>query len=62
LRGVVPLWWVVIVGKGQAPEMLPLVVAVAVETFRMVVVVVMVMGRGMMIRTWMILDPGWGYV
>ena len=62
MRGVVPLWWVVIVGKGQAPEMLPLVVAVAVETFRMVVVVVMVMGRGMMIRTWMILDPGWGYV
>jgi len=62
LRGVVPLWWVVVVGEGRAPEMLPLVVAVAVETFRIVVVVVMVMGRGMMIRTRMILDPGWGYV
>jgi len=27
-----------------------------------VVVVMMVMGRGMMIRTQMIFDPEWGYV
>jgi len=60
LQGVVPLWWVVVVGEGRAPEILPLVVAVAVETFCMVVVMVMVMG--MMIRTQIILDPGWGYV
>jgi len=31
---------VVVVGKGQAPEMFPLVVIVVVETFRVIVVVV----------------------
>jgi len=49
---------VVVVGEGRAPEMLPLVVVVVVETWFLMVVVVMVMVRGMMIHTRMILDPG----
>jgi len=49
---------VVVVGGGQTLEMLPLVVVVVVETWFLMVMVVMVMVRGMMIRTWMILNPG----
>jgi len=48
---------VVVVGGGQTPEMLPLVVVVVVETW-FLMVMVMVMVRGMMIHTRMILDPG----
>jgi len=48
----------VVVGEGQAPEMLPLVVVVVETWFLMVMVMMMVMVRGMMIRTRMILDPG----
>jgi len=44
------------------PEVLPLVIVVVVVETWFLMVVVMVMGRGMMICTWMILDPGWGYV
>jgi len=57
---------VVVVGRGQAPEMLPLVVVVVVvvRTWRLMVVV-MVMGKGMMTRIQTILDPGFstrGYI
>jgi len=61
LRGVVPLWWVIVVGEGRVPEMLPLVVVVAVETFRMVVVVVVMVKMMIRIQTrflGLILDPG----
>ena len=50
----------VVVGEGRTPEMLPLVVVVvADETFRVVVVVVMGMVMICILRMcWIILDPG----
>ena len=56
-----------VVGRGQVPEMLSLVVVVVVVvvgTWRLMVVVI-VMGKGMMTRIRTILDPGFstrGYV
>jgi len=54
-QGVVPRE-LVVVGEGRAPEILPLVVVVADETFH-VVVVVMVMIY-ILKMCWMTLDPG----
>jgi len=48
---------VVVVGEGQAPGMVPPVVAVA-ATCRRAVVVVMVMGKGMIRIPIQFLDPG----
>jgi len=45
---------VVVVGRGRAPEVLPLVIVVVVGTWRLMVVMVM----GMMTRIRMILGPG----
>jgi len=50
----------VVVGRGRALEMLPLgvVVVAVVETWCVVVVIVMVMRTRILTRYWMVLDPG----
>jgi len=48
----------VVVGKGQVPEMLSLVVVVVGATYRVVVVMVMVMMICGPMMCWMVLDPG----
>jgi len=51
----------VVVGGGQALEILPLGIVVVVETWRVVVVIVMVKRIRILMRYWMVLDLGWSF-
>jgi len=51
----------VVVSGRWAPEMLPLGVVVVVETWRVVVVIVMVKRIRILMRYRMVLDPGWSF-
>jgi len=51
----------VVVDGGRASEMLPLDVVVVVETWCVMVVMVMVMRTRILTRYRIVLDPGWSF-